>query len=339
MTLFSSIGILTNLLSIFASWPRKEKTDHLLNLMLLNSILNLIYCLINLIHLINICVAVNGIFCSAINRKYLSQVYDIYIVEFMGSILKLSSSFISILISLIRIKQLKGSSVNFNKPKLIILILIVFILIFLININILFTSKVNADFFDLTDYSYTEFPIRNIFADNYKNLFDDFVPEEIQKGKYPVYVILFQAIFFLNDIVCLVIISILDLIILFKFRFILEQKRKCLANLNFIDYNIRKRKIDSAYFRVTFFIILNSIILFFIRFLNFATSIYVYIEHKAKICYINFNKICSNYLDASEVLFLFSSCFTIIVYYNLNKRYKLTIKMFAFRIKYFFFNK
>lgn len=106
--IFSILGIITNLICVIVLVNDKNKNSPMRKLMLLNSSLNLIYCFIYLIHLVNKCAIITGIFCSSVNRTYQSQIFSIYVVKFFGSILKLTSNLTCMGISFIRLKELNN---------------------------------------------------------------------------------------------------------------------------------------------------------------------------------------------------------------------------------------
>ncbi|RMZ96958.1 hypothetical protein BpHYR1_015712 [Brachionus plicatilis] len=78
------------------------------NLMSFNSAINLLFSIIYCIHLINKCVYVNGIFCSAIKEERYVQLFDIIFVGFFLSILKTLANITIIGISWIRLVHLLG---------------------------------------------------------------------------------------------------------------------------------------------------------------------------------------------------------------------------------------
>ncbi|CAF0735601.1 unnamed protein product, partial [Brachionus calyciflorus] len=139
--------------------------NNLNSLMLLCSILNLLYTLIHLFHLINACTSYSGIFCSVFNRDILVQYYDIIFFQFLGSIFKSLSNVINMSISLNRYcllekTKLISKCVAIMKKKLFI----IGILIFYVggNIDKFFTNQINIENIYASDYNfYDEFPIKN----------------------------------------------------------------------------------------------------------------------------------------------------------------------------------
>lgn len=343
--LLGSFGVLSNLLCIKVLMNKKNieitnRTEKsMYNLMLLNSWLGFFYCLIYLIHLINKCVEINGIFCSSLNRTFASQVYDIYIVRFMGSILKLLSSLISIKIAFNRLNLLVDQD-NLKKEGLIKkytkvgLLIFTIILIFLINIYYILTSRINTDFiFALDEYSYIEFPIKNKFFNTLGNSIRQTLITDIKQK--PLYTSLFQINFILNDIVFLFLMSIFDIILLYNFNSKLKFKKMLIIHLNFIDKKKKLNRLNNSKFRTTFILTMNTIIMFGIRLIHFCACLFVLIENsgRGKIYVCEWlSKICTNYLEASEILFLISSCYNICVYYFMNKNFREEFKRFLSKI-------
>ncbi|CAF1014832.1 unnamed protein product [Brachionus calyciflorus] len=92
---FAISGLIGNLINLFILKQipnsKKDSNNIIHKLMLINSLMNLIYCLIYLLHLSNICIDINGIYCPFISHKilttrintsaYLAEYYKDY-VEF-----------------------------------------------------------------------------------------------------------------------------------------------------------------------------------------------------------------------------------------------------------------
>ncbi|RMZ96831.1 hypothetical protein BpHYR1_025794 [Brachionus plicatilis] len=105
--IFCILGMVNNILivSCFGS-PilRAELNKEMFKLILLNSILNFLFCFFYLFHVTNVCISYTGIFCSAIGKSLLVQNYEKYVVEFLGNIVKTSSNIINVFISVNRSK-------------------------------------------------------------------------------------------------------------------------------------------------------------------------------------------------------------------------------------------
>ncbi|CAF1011138.1 unnamed protein product, partial [Brachionus calyciflorus] len=173
--IISIVGLLSNFLSIIAHFPttkniqiKKEMSKVLYKLMLSNSIINFVYYLINVFHIMNKCVEKNGIFCPKIYYTVLAQYFDIYFVEFIGSILRLWSGLTFLALSIARL-DLIGSNRLKNKEKLSkIILFIFFVLTFCLNLDKLFNIVVNRNYYFMTTDTdeEAEFPMRNTFFSN-----------------------------------------------------------------------------------------------------------------------------------------------------------------------------
>lgn len=343
--IFSLIGISANLICILALIDSKTELKQFLifKLIFVNFFLNFIYCFIYLFHLINKCVSVNGIFCSPINKYFASQVYDIYVIRYFGSVIKIFSTILIICISLCRIDDLTNNFytrtykfLKLTKKKLINLIIFLVLITLASNIYIIFTNKINENLFSLDEYTYTEFPIKNIFLNAF--LFkhhDEFVPVENSQANKSIFLTLFNVNFILNDLGLFLIMTGLDLVLIIKLRSILRDKSNLMQNFNLNQLKLKIKRIECIKMRTTSLLVLNSFILFCIRSLHFSASLLVFIQHEVGVstqCFKNMNKICSNILDASEVLFLFSCSYSIVIYYNMDKNIKSIIFCFILKI-------
>ncbi|RNA41237.1 hypothetical protein BpHYR1_034606 [Brachionus plicatilis] len=68
----------------------------------------------NLVHLFGTCVAYSGIYCSHLKRLKIYQYFEIYIYDFVGSIIKTLSDITCIRIALARQRVLLGRNFYFN---------------------------------------------------------------------------------------------------------------------------------------------------------------------------------------------------------------------------------
>ncbi|CAF0997878.1 unnamed protein product [Brachionus calyciflorus] len=166
-------GILSNLICIIVLisgyWDinyKRETSKGLYKLMIINSLINFVYFLINCFHIINRCVEINGIFCSLVYRSKISQYYMIYFVEYLGSILKFWSSLTLISISIARLNLLSNIK-YFKNPKINLkLILTTLGFSIFVNLDKLFVIIVNENEFIL-DFDFgDEFPDRNTFINS-----------------------------------------------------------------------------------------------------------------------------------------------------------------------------
>lgn len=119
MPIFSFIGIISNLMTLFVLRNKNEK-ENLKQIFFkyaeVGCVFNIIFCLIMMSKLINFCLISNGIFCPDYYSLYSVQIFDIYMIKFFGSIVKFCSSFTEINVSLNRLKSLTNKKKS-NKDK------------------------------------------------------------------------------------------------------------------------------------------------------------------------------------------------------------------------------
>lgn len=160
--IFCLIGFVTNLINIRVLTDKNQKEDikkemksSLYKLMLVHSLINFVYCFLYFFHLFNVCITYNGRFCSKFNRSMLDQNYEIYIIEYLGGILKTMSNIICVVIS---IKRYFLLCENENRLKRILNLkldnswkkfftFLAFFMLPILNIDKILTSSVNENFF------------------------------------------------------------------------------------------------------------------------------------------------------------------------------------------------
>ena len=92
------ISLLTNILIIFTLRNKTpEIKKHLVNIMYshiqVNAIFNIIYAVIKLVSLVNLCIFPRSSFCSEIYKRAASQYFKIYVVFFLANSVRLCSNF------------------------------------------------------------------------------------------------------------------------------------------------------------------------------------------------------------------------------------------------------
>ena len=305
-----------------------------LKLMFLNSLINFFYLLINILHLINRCVSLNGIFCSKILKTKFSQIFDIYVVEYFGNVLKLWSAISLIAVSITRLKdlshQLKNHVLVFKLTGLVF-----FIFSAVINIDKLFYLQINESL-DLMEWNENqEFPERNTFL--LKFIQDRRMSREIyyEGSKSLIFYILLVTNFFIHDIVFLFILTFFDLYVLKVFLFKMNFKKKLALRLKFSKTKISK--IEFSQIKFTIIILGNAMILFFLRALHLYINTQIFIiklkpnHSKKNICFA-FSKVCTNNQEASEILNILSNSYNFFLFYLLNKNFKIKFWIFFKKI-------
>ncbi|CAF1115632.1 unnamed protein product [Brachionus calyciflorus] len=314
-------GILSNLICIIVLisgyWDKsfkRETCTGLYKLMIVNSLINFVYFLINCFHIINRCVEINGIFCSLVYRSKISQYYIIYFVEYLGSILKFWSSLTLIFISIARLNLL--SNIKYFKNTKINLLLILISLGFsiLVNLDKLFVIIVNENEF-VSDFSFSnEFPDRNKFI-----IFIRFGRKIQYNGSDTIiFYFLYLFNFIINDIVLYIILTCFDFKI---YKSLSKQIRlKKLITTKLTEF-------ENLNFKVKTIIFFNTSILFVFRTLHLAIYSYLfYIRLKSNfnnenLCF-RYGRMCSNLQEAGEIFNLLSNCYNIFLFFSLNQKFK-----------------
>ncbi|CAF1077197.1 unnamed protein product [Brachionus calyciflorus] len=100
--IFVTIGLFGNLYNILVLKMNlkisNEKGFIIPELMVLNPLVNFLYCFINLLHLMNICIGINGVYGPFISRSISVQIIEIYLIDYFGNVLKTLSNFLCVAI-------------------------------------------------------------------------------------------------------------------------------------------------------------------------------------------------------------------------------------------------
>lgn len=321
--IFGFLGLLTNFINILVL--NKAKNDSnvlLLKLMKINSILNLISCLINLFHLLNFCISYSGLICSVYKRNVAVQYYDIYFIDFLGNILKSLSNIISVFISIIRYNSLK--KINFIE-KLINAIqkkfvkTLILICVFLGNIDKLFTDDINTNYYSLDYRDYYEAPTKNNFhiLDGNTNGFEKPLVLKL-------YYSFFIFYFILNDVLLVITLFCFDLFMLVKFRNNLKKKKNLILKMNLsihLNNDGKLQKLTNHETKITLIVFINVLTLLLIRSLEFTASFFIFLQKLIGHTCNSINKVCTNVLEFGNGLFLITCSYSIFVYFFLNKSF------------------
>ncbi|CAF0784380.1 unnamed protein product [Brachionus calyciflorus] len=336
--IISIVGLLTNILNMLVLFPtsknlqiKKEMSKILYKLMLSNSLINFVYYLINIFHIMNKCVEANGILCPKIYFNILVQYFDIYFVEFFGSILKLWSGLTFIGISITRLDLISSNKLKNKEKSIKVILIIFFILTFSLNLDKLFNLVVNRDYYFLTTDTdeEAEFPMRNTFFSNMEVNNINLASNIIYSGLISkIFYSLFVINFVLNDIIYFFILTFFDLALWKKLIDQIKEKRILLKRMS-LDSNISKA--ENIEIRVTIVLFFNAFFLFVFRGLHFGINIYLFIiksrsvSSKENLC-VNYGKICTNYHEAAELFNLLSNSYNVILFYFLNNNFKILLK-------------
>jgi hypothetical protein len=321
------IGIITNLLSIF-TLKHELQTNHDIDKghsvykhIYMNSILNLIYCVITLIGLINVCIFDVSIFCSRIYQNDASQYFRIIVIYFFGNLVKLCSniSYISFAISRFFLSTNKKTGVlsRFNKMNLRLYYLIIFLFSFLLSLVRLFEFKINE-----IEYSTKNFP------------FEKYDIGSCNKNDY--HCSLFRALNvindFIKDIMFFIINFIIDIFLYCNSKKNLENKKKLTNDHKHINMAIKSKN------RINQMVFINGFVFFIAYFPEFIANILLitFDNYINKFCILYIS--CKNISELAQFFNFISISFQFFVYKKFNKRFNksfnsLRRKLF-FRLKF-----
>jgi hypothetical protein len=247
--LFSVIGLVNNFLIILVIKNRnkpKSFKENMYKYILINACFNFAFCLITLLKLINTCVFYyTGIFCSSLFQQVSSQYFKLVSAHFLGNVMKMCSNFSYLSFSLSRLllittdKKHSDSKINsrqksaafrlkFSRIYFLLYFLIILIVSTLLNVFKLFQYEINQSENDLKDFPY-ELRDESYCQSN---------QNDAQCGLFRALKILNQCV---NDIFCVILNVIIDLVLVYKFKKHLKRK---LSQINDIAQrkNIEKSK-------------------------------------------------------------------------------------------------
>lgn len=335
---FCLFGIFSNLISIIViqksklNKEKKLKFD-LYEFMKLNSLINMIYSFIYIFHVVNVCIFVNGIHCPTFSRSILIQYYEIFLIDYVGGILKTSSNFLNLLVSYERYSSLNEKSFKIFKNKNIYIFIFILIISIVINSEKPLTSEVKRmDFEEIYGNLYPEYPLRNTF----KGVFDSDLSHQSRTLKFklqnPLYYGMFLFNFVTNDIIIFMLIVCSDMMLLFKFREKINQKKIILRRL-FKNSSEKLSKAKISTLRFTAIILINTNVLLIFRMLEFSMNLLIVIQSRNEKQCGSIGKICSNYYHFGNFFYLITASCTIFVNYFFYGEFRENFRSIFFRFK------
>lgn len=344
--LVSLVGIITNLVSIKIllniikkDIEKKSMYTHLT--MLTNSIVNLLYFFIFILHLMNKCIFPTGIFCSKISKNYFVQLFDIIFVGFFLNCLKIWSNITIVLLSWTRFANVINAKFNFFKKKGIMItrlkisISVFLILSFIFSVDKFFSSVINTNYFIGKEEYYVEFPNKNTFQNKMLRLRSLLNIDIKYYGiKSYIFFALFILNFLVNDLFLIILIVVTDIAMLFFLKKQIDTKKSIIKRL----FKQKNEKVNNKtgfnHKHITLTIVVNLFIVFLLKLVHLCFSIQfmvvklTYIDKK-NYCVFN-SRICTNYLEFGELIYSISNIYTIILFYNLNRNFKDEFKRIFF---------
>ncbi|CAF0715157.1 unnamed protein product [Brachionus calyciflorus] len=295
-------------------------------LMLMNSISNLTYVIIRLMHLMNKCVSQNSRFCSPISHTIFIQYFDVIVVNTLGNIIKFLSNFMLFLISLNRMFLLIGKKVLGDKT-LAIISLILFITILLISsLEKIINPGINfvqENVYDLN--AYVEYPDRNNFFINSGLAPKNLHLKTSRKVVSIIMYILYVLNYVLNDIVFLICFFMVEIFIIFK----LKQNIKLKSKQTFIGDKKNTLKFIVKCNKTIKVILISSSIILMFKLFDFSVSTFISVKKLSNVpnnlCFKQ-SKICTILEEIDDYLFLISTSYSTILFFNLNMNFKKAIQ-------------
>jgi hypothetical protein len=316
------IGIMTNLLIIIVLKNKNKKKSfkftfykHLHK----NAILNLIFCLIHLISLINVCIFFKISFCSQIFKWNFSQYFKIYIVYFLGDSIKLCSNISYVVLSLTRFYESTSSTKSskfFNKILKVNIrgfYLVCFLISLVLNSFQFLQFKPNEYFSPINEgFPFDAFDIK--YCDHTQE------PSKLFKIGCKIIPILDLINNILNNIVFILVNLIIDLSLL-RFSHKKYNEKKNLTN----DRTILEEAHNSKE-KITKMVLINSVFFFISHFPAFLSTIFMMIFHEkiSKFCLFMFS--CKKILEIFQSFYLISISLQIFLFLSFDKNFKLSLK-------------
>jgi hypothetical protein len=325
--IFCFFGIINNLLTIIVISNKKMKKDFkdpMYKHIRINAFFNIIYCVIMLLKLINQCLFyTSDLYCSSLFTSTISQYFKIYVINFFGNVIKMSTNFSYIFFSISRYTLVSNKTKGFLKKfiginmKKFYFMLILFCL--LISLFKAFQYKPNYKYRQEKDFPY------EYYDDNRCKLKHTFLCDFFNSMK------IFNNV--INDIVFVCINIIFDLLLLKQFRENLKHKDKIKANSDKDKLDQKKQKDH-----INKMVIVNSILYLTSHMPEFVVSILliIYTRKISNFCLNNLS--CDLINEEAEFFNIMSIVFQFHVFKAFNKKFSesyLDLKKRFFRLIFF----
>ena len=320
--IFALLGIINNLLTIIViknKRKRKDFTDPMYHHILINAVFNIIYCLIMTLKLVNTCIFEDSlVFCSSFYQTNQAQYFKIVCIHFLGNVFKLSSniSYLSFSFSrFILISNLKSR--NFFKKFTNIRMSVYFV------ICILISSMLSL--FKLFQYELNRFmDFRRDFP--YESRDERFCQDPDNAFQCKFFSSLKILNKFLSDIVCVILIVVIDLCLLKNYYKHLENK---LRNLVLAPDHIRN--IQKSKKNINRMILWNSFIYLLAHLPEFVSTLLL-IKYAQAISPFCFDKIsCDLINEEAEFFSLVSMVGQFLIFLRFNKNFRASFVNLFFR--------
>ena len=279
--IFCFLGIVHNSLTILVIRNKSMKKDFKESMykhIIINAMFNIVYCFLITLKLINTCIFHGrSVFCSNVYQEIWAQNLKIILIHFLANSIKLCSNFSYIIFSLSRLLLItKQSERNLNqnsKCKSFHYFIYVFVLIlssFILSLFKLFQYKLNNEI-DVNK----EFPFE--FRDEFYCFF--IVNNQFQCQLFNAFKIVYRSI---NDFLFVIFNIFIDLIVLVKFKRLMDKKLRQINDL------AQRNLIEKSKKSLNRMILFNSFINMLSHLPSFTVTLLLVIYSKT------ISNICSN---------------------------------------------
>jgi hypothetical protein len=311
--IFCFIGIIHNGLTILVITNKNKKKEFQHSMyrhIIINAVLNIVYCLIMIFKLINTCIFYGpSVFCSSVYQEIWAQNLKIILILFLGNAAKMCSNFSYLIFSASRLllieKQKERNRAEKSRKKAI------FFYIFLLVLQSCILSL-----FKLFQYRFNlghknankEFP--------YEKRDEHYCNDESHKYECKLFNAFKIASRSLNDVLFVILNSLIDLILLVKFKHYMDGK------LRQISDEAQRKIIEKSKKHINRMIWLNSFI-YIISHLPEFTMTLILIIYAKKISNFCLNKFSCDLLNEEADFFgLISIVFQFYIFKIFDKNFK-----------------
>jgi hypothetical protein len=304
----SILGIITNLLTMIVlkrAFAKNEMKDNMYKHVFFNSIFNLLFCVLSLFKLINVCIFDSTIFCSSIYYYVPIQYFKIIFILFFGNVIKLCCNFSYISFTFSRFCLSTNKKSGFYKKfdglniKLYYFLMIVFGI--LLSLFKLFQYDINYIYNYNKSFPYEIYDVGNCESTDFK-------------------CILFRALKLINDIIKNILTYLLSLLI---DMILMKNIRKDVKNK--IKLSKSKKVIDTAIDSLNKnnrMVLMNGILFFFAYSPEFITNILLILFNNYLYLFCTGYISCNDFIELADVFNFFSISFQFFILKKFNKLFK-----------------
>jgi hypothetical protein len=315
---FCLLGIITNLMNILVIKNEKKNKNFkpvMYKHLLINSIFNILFCLIHILSLMNICIFSRTSFCSSIYKYESVQYFKIFGVYFFGSSIRLSANISYILLCLTRFFL----STSSNEPNKYFKKINTMNLKYFYSFVVIFGCSLSS--FKIYEYSATDFYSFITVYFPFDKYGINVCDKSINKSKsFELRCDLFPVLNWISNFINNVLFLILNVIIdIFLIRFsneMLERKRKVITDKKHLEEAIKYKE------KVNKMAVTNGSIFLLSHMPEFIVTLLVVILKKnlSFFCYYYFT--CTELIDIAESFSVISMSLCFFVYMKFDRNFK-----------------